>query len=69
MRFLLGSREVTSDDLDVYSGRGAHFGAAVFGASVGDTVSYAAPNGRTISVEIKSVEPYRLRFRTDAVSG
>jgi transcription elongation factor GreA len=58
LRFLLGSREVSAgDDLDVYSEQ-SPLGAAVFGASVGDTVSYAAPNGRTISVEITSVEPY-----------
>ncbi|HET8984280.1 MAG TPA: GreA/GreB family elongation factor, partial [Trueperaceae bacterium] len=58
LRFLLGSREVSAgDDLDVYSEQ-SPLGAAVFGASVGDTVTYDAPNGRTIKVVIKAVEPY-----------
>ena len=58
LRFLLGSREVSAgDDLDVYSEQ-SPLGAAVFGKTVGETVSYAAPNGKTISVDIKSVEPY-----------
>ncbi len=58
LRFLLGSREVsTGDDLDVYSEK-SPLGAAVFGASVGDTVKYTAPNGRAIEVTITAVEPY-----------
>ena len=58
MRFLLGSREVTAgDDLDVYSEK-SPLGAAVFGAAVGDTVTYQAPNGRAISATIQAVEPY-----------
>ena len=32
-------------------------GAAIYGAKVGDTVSYKAPNGREISVTIKDSKP------------
>ncbi len=59
VRFLLGSREVAAgDDFDVYSEK-SPLGAAVFGATVGDTVTYQAPNGRTINVAIQAVDPYR----------
>ena len=52
MRFLLGSREITSDEYDVYSEK-SPLGSAVMGAKIGDTVSYTAPSGNAISVEIK----------------
>ena len=55
MRFLLGSREIATDDLDVYSEK-SPLGAAVLGAKVGDKVSYTLPNGKTISVEILGAE-------------
>jgi transcription elongation factor GreA len=55
MRFLLGSREIATDDLDVYSEK-SPLGAAVLGAKIGDKVSYALPNGKTISVEILGAE-------------
>ena len=51
MKFLLGSREITSDEFDVYSEK-SPLGSAVMGAKIGDTVSYTAPNGKAISVEI-----------------
>jgi transcription elongation factor GreA len=54
-KFLLGSREIASGDLDVYSEK-SPLGAAVLGADIGATVTYTAPNGREISVEIKSAE-------------
>jgi transcription elongation factor GreA len=57
MKFLLGSREIASGDLDVYSEK-SPLGAAVLGAEIGSTVSYTAPNGRDIKVEIKSAEFY-----------
>jgi transcription elongation factor GreA len=57
MKFLLGSREISSGDLDVYSEK-SPLGAAVIGAEIGATVSYTAPNGREISVEIKAAEFY-----------
>jgi transcription elongation factor GreA len=57
MRFLLGSREIASDDLDVYSEK-SPLGAAVLGAKIGDKVSYTLPNGKSISVEILGAEFY-----------
>ena len=55
MRFLLGSREIATDDLDVYSEK-SPLGAAVLGAKIGDKVSYTLPNGKAISVEILGAE-------------
>ena len=55
MRFLLGSREIATDDLDVYSEK-SPLGAAVLGAKIGDKVSYTLPNGKIISVEILGAE-------------
>jgi len=57
--FLLGARELVSDSvtIDVFSPQ-SPLGAAVLGASVGDTVSYEAPNGKTLQVEIVAAEPY-----------
>jgi transcription elongation factor GreA len=57
-RFLLGNREIAGDsDLDVYS-EASPLGHAITGSSVGDTVTYTAPNGRAITVRIERVEPY-----------
>jgi transcription elongation factor GreA len=56
-KFLLGSREISSGDLDVYSEK-SPLGSAVMGAKIGDTVSYTAPNGKEIKVEIKDAKPY-----------
>jgi len=57
--FLLGSREIVGEDsdLDVYS-EGSPLGAAIMGHKVGDTVTYTAPNGKSIDVEILKVENY-----------
>jgi transcription elongation factor GreA len=57
--FLLGSREIVGEDsdLDVYS-EGSPLGAAILGHSAGETVSYTAPNGREITVQIDTVETY-----------
>lgn len=55
--FLLGSREVGADDMDVFSER-SPFGAAIMGSKIGDKLSYVAPNGKTIEVEILSAKPY-----------
>ncbi|MPY11360.1 transcription elongation factor GreA [Arthrobacter bussei] len=56
--FLLGSREVAGDtDIDVYSEK-SPLGAAIQGTKAGDTVTYAAPNGKQITVEIISATPY-----------
>ena len=56
-KFLLGSREISSGDLDVYSEK-SPLGAAVMGAKIGETVTYTAPNGRAIKVVIKAAEFY-----------
>ena len=56
-KFLLGSREISSGDLDVYSEK-SPLGAAVLGAKIGDTVSFKAPSGKEITVLIKSVANY-----------
>ena len=56
-KFLLGSREIASGDLSVYSEK-SPLGAAVMGAKIGDTVSYTAPNGKEIKVEIKTATNY-----------
>lgn len=56
--FLLGSREVAGDtDLDVFSEK-SPLGSAIHGHKVGDKLSYTAPNGKDIKVEIVSAKPY-----------
>jgi len=56
--FLLGSREIVGDsDLDVYS-EGSPLGIAIIGMKVGESTSYTAPNGKSISVEVTAVETY-----------
>lgn len=55
--FLLGAREMATGDIDVFSPQ-SPLGAAVLGAGVGDTVSYEAPNGKHLTVEIVAAEPY-----------
>ena len=56
-RFLLGAREIDDDDLEVFSPQ-SPLGSAILGASKGDTVSYTAPNGRDITVEITDAKPF-----------
>ena len=56
-KFLLGSREIATSGLDVYSEK-SPLGAAVMGAKIGATVSYSAPNGREITVVITAAEFY-----------
>ena len=58
MTFLLGSREIGSPELDVYS-PDSPLGAAIYGRSMGENVSYVAPNGKTTKVKIKSAKPYK----------
>ena len=57
--FLIGTRAASTDnaDLETYSEQ-SPLGAAVVGASEGETRKYTAPNGREISVTIVSAEPY-----------
>ena len=58
-KFLLGARENLGegDTLDVYSPESA-MGAAINGKSKGETVTYEAPNGKAVTVEILDAEPY-----------
>jgi transcription elongation factor GreA len=56
--FLIGSREEAAhSDITVYSAQ-SPMGQALTGAKPGDSVTYSAPNGREISVELKAVKPY-----------
>jgi transcription elongation factor GreA len=57
VKFLLGSREIATDDVDVYSEK-SPLGAAVLGAKIGQTVTYTAPNGKTISVGVIEAQTY-----------
>jgi transcription elongation factor GreA len=57
-KFLLGSREIAgTTELTVYSPESA-LGSSIMGAAPGTTVTYQAPNGRDISVEVVAVEPF-----------
>ena len=56
-RLLLGSRESGTADLRATS-VDSPLGAALIGAKVGDTVTYALPNGNEATVEVLSAEPY-----------
>ena len=58
-KFLLGAREIKREDdpLEVFSPQSA-MGAAVNGRSKGETVSYTAPNGKDLTVEIVDAVPY-----------
>lgn len=56
--FLLGARGIEDeDDLEVYSPE-SPLGAAINGATKGDTVTYTAPNGREQTVEVVDAVPY-----------
>ena len=59
-KFLLGAREnlTEGDELTVYSPQSA-MGSAISGKSKGDTVSYTAPNGKELKVEIVDAVPYK----------
>ena len=58
MKFVLGSREIADGaDVDVYS-VASPLGSAIEGHKAGDVVSYKAPNGKDIEVELISVVPY-----------
>ncbi len=60
--FLLGSREMLGVDADVetqvYSPQ-SPLGSALLGKGEGDQASYQAPNGKTINVQIVSLEAFQ----------
>ena len=52
--FLLGNREIAGGtELDVYS-EVSPLGEAILGRKEGEKVSYTAPNGKEIAVELKN---------------
>ena len=56
--FLLGHREIQDHtDVQVFS-EASPLGQAVNGKVVGETVSYHAPNGKTIEAKILAARPY-----------
>jgi transcription elongation factor GreA len=56
--FLIGSREEAAvTDITVYSAQ-SPMGQALTGAKPGETVSYTAPNGREISLELLDVKAF-----------
>jgi transcription elongation factor GreA len=57
--FLLGAREMedAAGGLKVYSPQ-SPLGSAIIGHRTGDTVSYEAPNGKRLEVEIVDAVPY-----------
>jgi transcription elongation factor GreA len=55
--FLLGAREMADDSIEVYSPQ-SPLGAAILGAKKGDKISYAAPNGKMLKVEILDAVPF-----------
>jgi transcription elongation factor GreA len=56
--FLIGSREEAAvTDITVYSAQ-SPLGKALTGAKPGETVTYTAPTGKTISLELTEAAPY-----------
>ncbi len=58
MRFLLGSREISGEDIEVYSEK-SPLGEAILGKKAGDSATYTAPNGKDITVKILKAKPYQ----------
>jgi transcription elongation factor GreA len=58
--FLLAAREMedTTEGLQVFSPQ-SPLGSAIIGAKKGETVSYQAPNGKELKVEIVDAVPYQ----------
>ena len=56
--FLLGAREMAeTEDLQVYSPQ-SPMGSAIIGVKRGQTVTYLAPKGRKLKIEILEAVPY-----------
>ena len=56
--FLLGNKALEDGKIDVFSPE-SPLGAAILGAKVGDQVSYTAPTGKTLKVEVVEAKPYK----------
>ena len=56
--FLLGNKALEDGTIDVFSPE-SPLGAAMLGAKVGDQVSYTAPTGKTLQVEVVDATPYQ----------
>ena len=56
--FLLGNKALEDGTIDVFSPE-SPLGSAILGAKVGDTVSYTAPTGKSITVEITAAVPFQ----------
>jgi transcription elongation factor GreA len=57
MTFLLGSREVAGEGVDIYSPQ-SPLGTAINGKKVGENATYELPNGRKATVQITDAKPY-----------
>ena len=55
--FLLGNKALEDGKIDVFSPE-SPLGAAILGAKKGDTVTYTAPNGKDLQVEIVDAVPF-----------
>src|SRR6188472_2845298 len=55
---LLGAREMADDDNILVVSPQSPLGSALIGARVGETVSYQAPNGKHLQVDIVEAGPY-----------
>ena len=53
----LGAREMAGADIDVFSPQ-SPLGQAIHGARRGETVTYQAPNGKDVKVQIIDAVPY-----------
>src|SRR3954451_15663354 len=56
-QFLLGAREMAGDDVQVYSPQ-SPMGEAINGRKKGEKVTYTAPNGKALKIEIVDAVPY-----------
>lgn len=57
LTFLLGSREIASGDIDVYSEK-SPLGSAILGARIGEQVNYETPSKKIFVVTILEAAPY-----------
>ncbi|MEY3089256.1 MAG: Transcription elongation factor greA [Actinomycetota bacterium] len=57
IEFLLGSREIASESVKVFSEK-SPLGAAVLGKKIGESTEYLLPNGKSNTVKIVAVNPY-----------